>query len=704
MSAERDGGRSPEASISPETPTVLELCQRRDAARRILHSHITEPDFVGADQSPQPLLSTLLYSMRPDELHDLEPARSEYYESITAIAKPYLSSGIVAVRAAEGVNVDGSCDSQIEQSRLRKLLRVAEKGILVAAETYDPELDGDQPSHMFTGAIQAVQEGKEMITSLTDTRCEILGLMAKGLTAREIGVQTNISENIVRDTLGIVRKMLGVSSNFEAIKAVVRLGYLHVGEVADVRSGAIISALPPERRIILATAVQSMGAKKFNLPETAQRLDIVRGTVRFHLSDMTAQVRQEGLYPNAQQLAIQHHLYHTYPSYFQDQPEWANLQETAPYEVDEVTKQVVISIARNTPYADIAQEQGYQTNTLHSMLRGLRERYEVSTNYALVSAMIDRGIIEPAELDIAEQVSKTAELTTMQHLTMLNVLDVMKYDDSVEALNIAMGASNTGAAQYRLSTIYEKLMIPSANHSMTGIAIAYRMSLMATHATHAFSDDPHASASKQIPEHSPREIPRLLPEEVAVIRQRYTDTIDQVVNEHGGDVHTIRAVVEAGYVDPSQLILPAEREFITHLAQGYDRHTAVYLALGTHEEDRTAVGTALYKKYGVGNAYDCVSKFLETRIITAFELTQKDGALQKAIEHIGDLDDDEKTLLKNCIDKKIYRVQDDDAAIADRICQKLGIEDREKRMEILQAVVAFFIYENDLSIRPPAQE
>jgi len=102
----------------------------------------------------------------------------------------------------------------------------------------------DTPKSQMLEAIAAVHAGKRYIkgqiasrlaermlrSSLTGRECEILEMIAKGLTNKQIASVLNISDNTVRNHLNSIMEKLEVSDRTEAVTTAIQQGIIRLPE------------------------------------------------------------------------------------------------------------------------------------------------------------------------------------------------------------------------------------------------------------------------------------------------------------------------------------------------------------------------------------------------------------------------------------------------------------------------------------------
>jgi DNA-binding NarL/FixJ family response regulator len=76
----------------------------------------------------------------------------------------------------------------------------------------------------------ALTDVQDEYEGLTERELEILGLVSKGLTNKEIGQQLYISDRTVQAHLSNIFSKLGVGSRTEAVMYAVRQGWISAGE------------------------------------------------------------------------------------------------------------------------------------------------------------------------------------------------------------------------------------------------------------------------------------------------------------------------------------------------------------------------------------------------------------------------------------------------------------------------------------------
>jgi two-component system NarL family response regulator len=144
----------------------------------------------------------------------------------------------------------------IETLRALKPLHVATRVIILSSYEADEDIyrsvqEGamgyllkDTPKAQMLEAITAVHSGKRYIkgqiasrlaermlrSSLTTRECEILEMIAKGLTNKQIASILNISDNTVRNHLNSIMEKLEVSDRTEAATTAIQQGIIRLPE------------------------------------------------------------------------------------------------------------------------------------------------------------------------------------------------------------------------------------------------------------------------------------------------------------------------------------------------------------------------------------------------------------------------------------------------------------------------------------------
>lgn len=120
------------------------------------------------------------------------------------------------------------------------LLKTAEMDELVKAirtvaagqSTLDPTIAGKVVAQFASGRPlpDSLADAKEEYEGLTERELEILGLVGRGLTNKEIGQRVYISDRTVQAHLSNIFSKLGVNSRTEAVMYAVRRGWISAGE------------------------------------------------------------------------------------------------------------------------------------------------------------------------------------------------------------------------------------------------------------------------------------------------------------------------------------------------------------------------------------------------------------------------------------------------------------------------------------------
>jgi DNA-binding NarL/FixJ family response regulator len=120
------------------------------------------------------------------------------------------------------------------------LLKTAEMDELVKAirtvaagqSMLDPTIAGKVVAQFASGRPlpDSLADAKEEYEGLTERELEILGLVGRGLTNKEIGQRVYISDRTVQAHLSNIFSKLGVNSRTEAVMYAVRRGWISAGE------------------------------------------------------------------------------------------------------------------------------------------------------------------------------------------------------------------------------------------------------------------------------------------------------------------------------------------------------------------------------------------------------------------------------------------------------------------------------------------
>lgn len=177
-------------------------------------------EVVGSASSGTEALK-ILEQKRPDILLlDLRMPGMNGIETLTAMQKMHTTARAIVLTSFE------------TDENIYRAVRAGAQGYLLK----------DAPQEQMLEAIMSVHAGKRFIpkeiaarladrmlrSNLTARELEILGMLAKGLTNKQIGCALAISENTVRNHLKCVMSKLDVSDRTEAVAVAIQQGILQV--------------------------------------------------------------------------------------------------------------------------------------------------------------------------------------------------------------------------------------------------------------------------------------------------------------------------------------------------------------------------------------------------------------------------------------------------------------------------------------------
>lgn len=147
-------------------------------------------------------------------------------ESFPAVAVLACGSNGEAADASQAlfVGADGYLDKDMPPERFLEAIRRVRRGERV--------LEGVSLSTLGS-MVEAIRQQKEPEEILSDREREVLVLVARGLTSRQVATRLGLSERTVTTHLDHIYRKLGVSGRVAAVQAAVSTGLVPLGSVSS---------------------------------------------------------------------------------------------------------------------------------------------------------------------------------------------------------------------------------------------------------------------------------------------------------------------------------------------------------------------------------------------------------------------------------------------------------------------------------------